>query len=162
MGQTETTRQSDEILPPIAGSTLALSVTTSVLVVDLTTWPQSAALPASTVKGSEHTNPLGQYIELVADTYPAYVLFAPTYAKAAAISASATTTVASTTGVMTVTGTEAYLLAAGIPYHFRLPPGPTSSSSGTGGAWGANSSARYMGLIVSATSTTVRGCVGSR
>ena len=162
--QSEPTRQSDEIIPPIQGSILALAAGTAIVVVDVTTWLQSLALPATTVKGSEHTNAIGTYISLVADGVPnVYVGFAPTYAKAAALTVASTTTVNGTTGVLTILGTEMYMLTAGANYNFRPPPGPSSTASGqSGGPWGANSAARFMAFCTATSTAVLRAQISSR
>ena len=167
MSQTETTRQSDEILPPIAGSIVCLPVTNSLLIVDLTTMPQTAALPQSTVKGSEHTNPLGQYLTLIADA-ACNVAFAAGANRAAAVtnlgslSTSATSTISGSTGAITLAGTETIALTAGVPMHLRMPPGPTTNSTtGLTVAWGALSNARWLGVIAG-SNTTLRMWVSSR
>lgn len=154
MGQTEPTRQSDEILPPISGSTARIAVTNAATTVDLTTFPQTAVLTTKQVKGSENTNPLGQYLNLQPDG-ACNVLFAATQTTAAAISTSSTSTV-SGAGVITIAGTESLPMTAGIVYQFRMPPGPTSDVTGTTGAvlkHGSQSPARWMGLIAGANTT---------
>src|SRR5579859_20201 len=93
MSQTEPTRQSDDIWPPIVGSIMCFPLTTGVLVVDMTSFPQSAALPQSKLKGSEHTSPLAQYLTMVCPV--AWdIAFAATSGALASLSDTQTVTVA--------------------------------------------------------------------
>lgn len=155
MSQTEPTRQSDEILPPIIGDSthapIAIAVTSVVTVVDLTTLANTAALPPSTVKGMENTNPLGQYVTLV-PTANVNVAFCATLALAQAVSATATTTI-SATGVITPSPTVAPQLPGPGRYDFRLPPGSTVDSTGKTVGHGTQSSARFLAAITPAGQT---------
>lgn len=162
-GQTETTRQSDEILPPIVGSIVVVAVVAGVTTVDLTTMPQTAALPNTTVKGSEDLNPLGQYLTMVADGNCS-VAFAGTQAALATIATATTNTI--TNGVITANNNTVIQLTAGIPFHFRMPPGPSqcgSSSFGTNSPsiHGGSSPARWLGCLAGAN-TSLRIWVSSR
>lgn len=156
MGQAEPTRQADNIIPPIKGSIPKFAVTTSVLVIDLSTWPQTAALPATTVKGSQNKNPIGQYLCLIPDGATVYVAFADTYAALAGLSATATSSVDGT-GKITILGTETVPLPGGTLHTMRPPPG----NSGYGTAWGSLSPARFMGLITATGSTTCAAWISS-
>lgn len=160
MGQTETTRQSDEILPPIEGSICNFAVTSTPLLVDLTTFPQSAALPSSTVKGSEHLNPLGQYLTFIADA-DVFVMFTSASGDVAAMTTTDTVTV--TAGVITPNNKCTFRLPAGQAMHFRLPPGPTvDPTTGRTVKWGADSFARFLGVMTASGSTVLRSHVSSR
>lgn len=172
MGQAEPTRQSDEILPPIDGSIVCLPVTTTMLVVDLTSMAQSAALPSSgsnpTVKGTEHTNPLGQYLSMIADGNNVYLAFADNSDDFGSINTTNTSTV-------TQSGAAAYQIPSGntansmllLPSnfwaHFRMPPGPSgNASTGQTVPWGTLSNARYMGVLTASGTSTLRMWVSSR
>lgn len=178
MSQTETTRQSDEILPPIltasGGSVLALPCTTSVLIVDLTSMPQTPALPSTTNKGGEHQNPLGQYWTFLS-TGTVYLAFGPTAASLTSLSTSATTTVpqgAGATQYQIPSGGTANVgvpIPSNTPFHFRMPPGPTGGGlSGSdppnpsGGKWGNNSPARYLGALMASGTATLYAWPSSR
>jgi hypothetical protein len=168
MSQTEPTRQSDEILPPIVGSILVLPLTASVLIVDLTSLAQSAALPSSTVKGSENINPLGQYLTFIGDG-SWNCAFAGTAAALLGLSTSATSTVSQSAGSTqyqipggnTANGT--ILIPGGTPLHLRMPPGPTADTLANAGtiAHGSKSNARFLGALAS-SNTNLRIWVSSR
>lgn len=139
-----------------------VAVTNAVQVVDLTTFPQTAALPATTVKGSEHLNPLGQYLTIIPDG-ACFIQFASTAAALAAITTTDTNTI-SALGVITANNKCTVQLTGGVKYDFRLPPGPTGSSSAPGltNAWGAQSAARFFGVLTASGTTTLRCWVSSR
>lgn len=173
-GQTETTRQSDEILPPIVGSIVTLPLTVAVLVVDLTSWAQTAALPIATVHGSSATNPLGQYITLLTQSSGVCIAFAATAAALAGLSATATSTVLQAGGTafqipggFTTNGSVP--LSPGIPFQFRMPSGPRQPVNAQGqttsdvqSPWGANSFARFLGAIMSAGTANLTMWVSSK
>jgi hypothetical protein len=164
MGQTEPTRQSDEILPPIVGSIVCVAVTAAVQVVDLTTMPQTAALPVTTVKGSENLNPLGQYLTMEPDG-ACSIAFASTAAALAGLVLATTNTI-SAAGVITPSNATVVALTAGQRVDFRMPPGQSqesSSSFGTGAptVHGGASPARFLGVLA-ASNTTLRIWVSSR
>lgn len=173
--QTETTRQSDEILPPIVGSIVTLPLTAAVLVVDLTSWAQTAALPIATVHGSSATNPLGQYITLLTQQSGVCIAFARTAAALAGLSATATSTVVQTAGATQFqipggfTTNASVPLSPGIPFQFRMPPGPRQPVDATGqttsdtqSPWGANSFARFLGAIMGAATGNLTMWVSSK
>jgi hypothetical protein len=164
MGQTEPTRQSDEILPPIVGSIVCVAVVAAVTVVDLTTMPQTAALPNTTAKGSENLNPLGQYLTMEPDG-ACSIAFASTAAALAGLSTAAVNTI-SAAGVITPLNTTVVQLTAGQRVDFRMPPGQSqdgSSSFNTGGTsvHGGLSPSRFLGVLAGAN-TTLRIWVSSR
>jgi hypothetical protein len=164
VGQTEPTRQSDEILPPILGSIGALTIGSGALViVDFTTYPQTAALPQTTVKGSDQQNPLGQYLTFIADGGQIYCAFASTAAALASCTVATVWTV-SAAGVITPSNNSMFPLPSGIPMPFRMPPGPSSNSTGMGATVqrGTLSNARFGAFITSSGSATLRVEVSSR
>jgi hypothetical protein len=159
-GQTEPTRQSDEILPPILPICLAL--TTVVVVVDLTTIAQTPMLPASSLKGSEHTNPLGQYLTMVADAN-CNVVFGATAAALASVTTAAVNTVVG--NAIQANANTTITIAAGARFDFRLPPGPTFPTTGPGAGtavWGSSSPARFMAALTPSGTATLRMWVSSR
>jgi hypothetical protein len=172
MAQTEPTRQSDEIIPPLYGtagaSLVCLPVTTGVLIVDMTSLAQTPALPQTTAKAQEHTNPIGQYMTLIADGGPVYVAFAATTTLLASLSTTATSTVTQSGAAAFQipnggTTNGVFLLAAGIPYHWRIPPGPAQAvGSNSISPWGANSPGRFLGCLTAAGTATLRIHVSSR
>jgi hypothetical protein len=179
MGQTETTRQSDEILPAILGSTYAFAVTSTLLIIDLASLANTAALPSSTVKGSENSNPLGQYLTLYADGATVYYTCGQTWAalNSASLAVATTNTVSASTGVVTASNVPVQALPSGIPIPLRFPPGPSRNVTGTNAApstingvgpgldapHGALSNARFLGVLTASGSTsTLRINVSSR
>jgi hypothetical protein len=157
MGQTEATRQSDNIWPPIVGSILVLPLTTSVLILDMTTFAQSPALPQSKVKGSQNTSPMGQYLTAISLSN-FFFAFGPTAASLSGLSTTATSTVVqsgafSIPGGNTTNGCIPW--AGGVPLPVRLPPGPEADpTSGEFIKWGTQSQARFLGLILAAGAPT--------
>lgn len=164
-GQSEPTRQSDEILPPILGSVVAFPVTAAVLIVDLTSWAQTAVMPQKMVDGQDRPNPLNQYLTFVAGG-PFNMAFAGTAAGLSALSVSAVSTV-------TQSGAAAFQIPSGNTANcgvlfpgstfvqFRMPPGDRGTTTGTLVQHGFQSPARFMGLIAAAN-TTVFGWISSR
>lgn len=161
MSQTLPTRQSDDIWPPIAGSLIVLPLTTAVLIVDMTTLAQSAALPQSKPAGSEHTSPFNQYLTIIGLAGFQFA-FGPTFASLASLSATATSTVpqgaGATQGVIpggfTTNGSIPW--PAETPLHLRLPSGPMAdATSGEPIKYGSQSPCRFMGLIMVSGSTNV-------
>lgn len=181
MGQSEPTRQSDEILPGIQGSIFAFAVTSTTLIVDLFSLPNTAALPQGTVKGSDAPNPLGQYLTFIADGSPIYYACAQTFAalSGTTFSTTATATVNGSTGVVTIPSpnTMMDLLPSGVPMPFRFPPGPSANTrsdsatpstingigAGQPAPHGALSNARFIALqCASGATSTLRLHVSSR
>lgn len=179
MGQTEPTRQSDEILPAILTSIWAFAVTSTVTIIDLASLFNTPAIPPNTVKGSENSNPLGQYITFIPDGASVYYACAQTYAalSSATLSTSATNTVNGTTGVVTAINTPTQIMPSGFPTQLRFPPGQTRNVTGTNVApsiingilagqdapHGALSNARFIGVLTASGSTsTLRVHVSSR
>lgn len=162
MGQTEPTRQADEILPPIAGSIVVVAVPaspSSPLVIDLTTWSNTAALPSTTTVGMQRTNPFAQYISMVADLGQFYYAFGPTAASVASISPTATSTITGANAIPSGSTTNgAVPLPQGTLANFRLPPGPSNASASGNIVQNGNASpARFLALIA-ATGVTAN-CV---
>lgn len=162
MGQSLPTRQSDDILPPIAPVCLTVS---SVVVVDMTTFPQSpvlntqaAGVTGSTVAGSERTVPFDQYLTFQADG-DCFVAFGANAAAVTSIT-SATVNTVTANAIQTATNT-CFKLVGGVRYDFRLPAGPNIDVNGRTVAYGTQSPARFMGAVAG-SSTTLRIFVSSR
>lgn len=167
MSQTEPTRQSDDIWPPILGSIVNLPLTTTVLVIDLTSWAQSLALPNTKPKGAEHSSPLAQYLTFICNA-TFNLAFAATGAALASLSATATSTVPQSAGATqflipsggTANGSVPW--PAGVPLHVRVPSGPAAdATSGNYIKWGTQSQARFLGLILPSGTATLSGWVSS-
>jgi hypothetical protein len=167
MSQTLPTRQSDDIWPPIVGSIVVLPLTTTVLIVDMTTFAQSPALPQSKPAGSEHTSPFNQYLTIVgAGAFN--VAFGPTFTSLSGLSTAATSTVpqgaGATQGVIPSGNTSNGCVPwpGGTPLNVRLPSGPMADpTSGEAIKYGSQSQARFIGLILPAGTTTVAMWVSS-
>jgi hypothetical protein len=164
MSQTLATRQSDDIWPPIVGSITVFPLTTSVLIVDMTTFAQSPALPQSKVAGSEHTSPFNQYLTIIGAAGFSFA-FGPTTTSLAGLSTAATSTVVQSgkffiPGGNTTNGCVPW--PAQTPLNLRLPSGPMADpTSGESILYGSQSQARYLGLILAAGTTTVAAWVSS-
>lgn len=167
MGQTEATRQSDNIKPPLtdnagkpAYAVLATSSTAGVL--DLRTLP---ALPVNSpvVQTSNQFEPpgsvleqrgaAGHYITIFAGDSDLYVNFGQNLADVTTTNAPLATAVCTVnaSGVLTTAIQAAWRIPAGTTQHFRLPRGPNrGAGSGTGFA-SANADvaepARFMGFV---------------
>lgn len=170
MSQCDPTRQSDEILPPITGGVIIgpdgsnVTIPSSIVVVsltantvqavDLTTMPQTPVLtaPTLTVRGSEHTAPLDQYITLI-PLGALSIAFGPTATPTGTLSTTATNTITAA-GVVTANNNVMIPLSAGSVYHFRVPAGSSLTTKvGTLGGYGVNSPARFLyGLATANTS----------
>jgi hypothetical protein len=132
MGQTEPTRQSDNILPAIVGSIYAIAVTSTVAIIDLASLAQSAAVLSTTGKGTENLNPVGQFLTFVADGGPVYYACAKTFAALSAVTIATTSAVNGTTGAVTASPNAMQLLPAGQPVPMRIPNGNSTNMNATG------------------------------
>jgi hypothetical protein len=166
----ETARQFFEVLAPGVDAITVLPLTASVLVVDLTSLAQLTALGSgsnATVKGSEHTNPIGQFCYLIGDLAFSFA-FGPTAASVASIANTNASTVPQGAGATQYqvpggkTTNPAILWPASTPLRVRLHPGSTTiAASGAPCAWGSQSPHRYLGALA-ASATNLRLWVASR
>lgn len=137
-------KQFQTVLAPVAGSVVALQITTAVTVVDLTSIPTSGALAGR----PDQVNPIGKYIRIVADAGPLYVLTGPTAASVGSMSLTSYSSVAS--NEITVTGNECVLVPTGTYVDVLIQAGGTPQTTKPAGA---RSPCRYLGLVSSATAT---------
>lgn len=149
MSQTEATRQSDYILPMLAGTDgkcagAVIATSTGVASLDLTTVPM---LPAGFANSytAPNPNPCGHYITVQAEGADAYILFGPTQASVTGSNAPAQST----------TGTKVVALAAYIPAaqerHYKIPLGDNA-----GAGYGNDSPCRWLGVVTKTGSGVLR------
>lgn len=140
-GQTEATRQSDYITPPMVGTDGKLAgavfaTSTTVATLDLSTVPvHPTGFPVSEHQTLQNIA-AGLYIQVTAESADLYVLFGPTVGSVSGANAP----VATTNGTNVVG--LGYYIPAGTKEHFKLPAGPSSP-----GAAGQNSPARFIGVV---------------
>lgn len=140
MSQTEATRQSDWILPPMASSTgkvanaAVLATSTAVASQDLTLlgFPDSY----NTIGTAGNPQACGKYVTVQAEGADAYVLFGKTQASVTGSNAP----LQSATGVNVVQ--LAVYIPAGTDKHFKIPLGDNA-----GGGYGNDSPARWLAVV---------------
>lgn len=155
--QSEATRQSDWIEPPMFSGITCLTATSTIAIVDLTSMSGSPGNQVNgtdiSVYGGKDVNPIGHYLTLEADGADIYVIFSDTVGHISGIS--------NTTGVSTITNnllvtsstaTGVIKIFNGTIQQFKLPTGSNPNQ----GTWGANSPARFLGFLTSAGSGTLR------
>lgn len=170
-GQTEATRQSDWISPPMVGTDgkfagAALAVTSTASYVDLTTVPAVPAQWGGVASGTTgwlppgttyQPNALGGYIDLYADGGDVYILTGPSAASVSAANVpNPATTNTVTTGTLTTAVGACICIPAGTRLTFKpfwgpfMAPGAGGNSAPAGGSQGQNSPNRFLAFVTKA------------
>ena len=166
----ESGRQYFEVLAPGVDAITVLPLTSSVLIVDLTSLSQLTMLGKGsnfTAKGSENTNPLGQFCYLIGDASFSFA-FGPTATSVASIATATTSTVPQTAGATQyqvpggLTTNGCILWPASTPIRVRLHPGATANATtGQTVPHGSLSPHRYLGALTTST-TNLRIWIASK
>ena len=165
----ESGRQYFEVLAPGVDAITVLPLTSIVLVVDLTSLSQLTMLGKGsnfTAKGSENTNPLGQFCYLIGDAAFSFA-FGPTPTSVASIATATASTVPQSGATAYqvpngLTTNGAILWPASTPLRVRLHPGATASAvTGQTVPHGSLSPHRYLGALSSST-TNLRLWIASK
>ena len=158
-------KQAAEVVPPIAGQTVAVNCSTTVTVVDLTSLPRSVAVPGE----QPVKNPVGSYIRITAQGGDVYFTTGSNFAALNTINTTVGfTAVNATTGAVTfnatTASTELDFIPAGAWKDFVVMPGQGGSSGSSGAVmsganvkgYGKDSPCRYVALITSTGNATAR------
>ena len=156
MSQSEQTRQSDFIEPPMNPGILCLSVSTAAATFDVTGMAGSPGNQVVTGDvsqvGGKNVNPIGHYVTLQADGGDVYIAFGATTASLSAVATTAVTTIANNALATSNTGNGVVKIPSGTERAFKLPLGSNPSTT----PWGASSPARYLAFLTASGTATLR------
>ena len=162
MSETEQARQHFYYEPPMQGGVVAVSVGVNPVIVDLTTM---SGCPANTSVGEANVigankNPLGHFLSMQPDGQDVYYVFGQNISSlttVTSLSYQTVTAVNGTTGALastyTSTGLAKMINQTNPPYRFKLPPG---GSPAVQTVWAGNSPCRYVLLMTTTLTSTVR------
>lgn len=167
MSQSEQTKQVDYIEPPMyqtaaaftgqaTCSLVCIQVTNTVTVIDLTSIAGSPGNQVygadAAVVGGKNYNPIGHYLTMQGDSaLNVFYAFGQTTAALSLLSTSTTATI--TNNQVTNSNNATAILPALQERNYKLPLGQNPASTAT---WGSSSPARYLGLLTSSGTATVR------
>lgn len=129
------------IWPAVKGATVAINCSTTVQVVDFTSIPQTGIK----VNDPASQNPVGHFVRVTADGGAVYYVTGSNFAQLNAISnPNAFTTVNTTTGKVTINGSEVDVIPSGSFVDFVVPQSGTAQTQNPPGS---NSACRYIALL---------------
>lgn len=155
-GEGLATRQNLYVAPPTCGGVVCVTMTTSVVVIDLTSmagWPGNQVNGPEQGPAGQNQNPVEHFISLQADGTDGYFAFCATIAEANSLSTSATTSISNNKLATNNTAFGTVKLPQGqAPQRYRIPAG--QSPAGT--PYGSASMCRYLGIMTSTLSGQLR------
>jgi hypothetical protein len=139
-----------KVLPPCQGSIVAVNVSSSVQLVDLTTIPACKAMPGGM---PDQTNPISHYVRITVNgSNDLFFAFGNNATTLATLSPTSYTTVASN-GKVTLTNNECDYIVAG---SFKAVIAVASGTPQTQNPKGGSSPARYLALVTASGNTIAR------
>jgi hypothetical protein len=136
-------KQAAQVIPPLLGAVVAINCSTTVQVVDLTSIPRNVITPGT----QPNDNPIGKYVRITADGGNIYWVTGNNFAALNAIANTVVfSTINTTTGKITVAGTEMDMLPSGAWKDFVAMAGVTPPAAPKTPA-GNDSPCRYVALM---------------